>query len=232
MNFYLSYPTIKAQLKQRSFKSPAVFLKPEEIMKRSEYIDSQNIEFMSHESQNSRWVEGQRRFIKIKFKQYSRLNRVLDIACGDGIGLLTLKEMGFQNVFGVDSNVEKISEAVKHAEAFVADMHDLSFIETNSVNIILSSHSLEHVFDPSQVLNEFNRILTRDGILLLVLPYPDFKPVNDRAHLAKYILGLHKFDHGRSLRKFISLSGFRVMKVQFDSFREDEIWVTAIPNRV
>lgn len=231
MNSFLSFPTIKAQLKSRSFKSPAVFRQPEEIMDLSEVLNSQNIEFMSHEAQIDRYVEGQRRFIKINFSKIQTSNRVLDIACGDGIGLLTLKEMGFQNILGVDSNAEKISEANKYADAFIGDMHDLSFLETNSLDIILCSHSLEHAFDPRQVLNEFNRILARDGILFLVLPYPDFKPINDRAHLAKYILGLHKFDHGRSLKKFLGLSGFKVKKVKFDSFREDEVWVTATPNR-
>lgn len=194
-------------------------------------MDSQNIEFMSHESKNQLWEDGQRRFINLNLRDWNRNSRILDIACGDGVGLSQLQSMVFQNAFGVDSNPIKILEAKKHGDAWIGDMHKLNFIEDKSVDVILCSHSLEDVFEPTRVLLEFLRILTDKGILLLVLPYPDYLPVNERAHLAKYLLGLHRFDHGRALRKFLNSSGFKVKKVRFDSYREDEIWVTAVPGK-
>jgi len=230
MNRFLSFPTIKAQIKLRRLKSPGVPRTPGEIISRGEYLNSQNIEFMSHESQNLVWIEGQRRFIRKNLEQFDRSRRVLDIACGDGIGLSTLQEMGFRNILGVDSNVEKILKAKTYADAFVGDMHNLSFIQDKSLSIILCSHSLEHVYDPKKVLSEFRRILSTGGTLFLVLPFPDYIVLNEKAHLAKYVLGLHKFDHGRSLKKFLNSCDFKVKKVRFDSFREDEIWITAIPN--
>lgn len=232
MNRFLSDPTIYAQVRLRKLKSPAVFRNPNEIIRENEYLESQNYEFMSHESQNQIWMDGQKRFIELSFRDLDPKACVLDIACGDGIGLAKLQSMGFYNVFGVDSNSQKIMQAKKHGKAFVGDMHQLGFVESGSVDIILCSHSLEHVFDPYKVLQEFKRVLTKNGTLMLVLPFPDFLPVNDRAHLAKYILGLHRFDHGRSLKKYLKNCGFKVQKMNFDSFREDEIWVTATPIQV
>ncbi len=229
MNRFLSFAVIRAQLKQGRFSTPATSRNPGEIINSDDYWKSQNIEYMSHESQHEKWSEGQRRFIKLNFQYLKRSSRVIDIACGDGIGLSCLRQMGFCNVFGIDSNPIKVTEARRHGEAIVGDMHNLSFIGDQSIDVILCSHSLEHVYDPIKVLHEFKRILAANGILFLVLPYPDFGSLNDRAHLAKYLLGLHKFDHGRHLRKLLKSSGYRVIKTRFDTYREDEIWLTVTP---
>jgi SAM-dependent methyltransferase len=43
-------------------------------------------------------------------------------------------------------------------------------IESNSVNIILSFYSLEHIYELDQMLKEFNRILKKDGIIVGAVP--------------------------------------------------------------
>jgi ubiquinone/menaquinone biosynthesis C-methylase UbiE len=43
-------------------------------------------------------------------------------------------------------------------------------IESNSVNIILSFYSLEHIYELDQMLKEFNRILKKDGIIVGAIP--------------------------------------------------------------
>jgi predicted SAM-dependent methyltransferase len=54
----------------------------------------------------------------------------------------------------------------------LSSMTDLSAIESNSIDAIYSSHSIEHLFahEVSQALTEFNRVLNDDGFLILTCP--------------------------------------------------------------
>jgi hypothetical protein len=56
-----------------------------------------------------------------------------------------------------------------------------------------------------------------------VLPYPDSGP--DDAHNGKYILGTNVSDSGRTVVSFFESFGFTTLSVEFDSFRESEIWL-------
>jgi predicted SAM-dependent methyltransferase len=54
----------------------------------------------------------------------------------------------------------------------LSSMTDLSAIESNSIDAIYSSHSIEHLFahEVFQALTEFNRVLNDDGFLILTCP--------------------------------------------------------------
>lgn len=49
------------------------------------------------------------------------------------------------------------------------DMHNLKFID-NSFDIVFSSHSLEHSFDPKKVVSELSRVATPGGIVAVEVP--------------------------------------------------------------
>lgn len=71
---------------------------------------------------------------------------------------------------------------------FIAEGSELSCIEDSSYDFILSSHSLEHIANPLKALNNWKRVLRRNGFLLLVLPDKDRtfdyrRPVTTLAHL-------------------------------------------------
>jgi len=71
---------------------------------------------------------------------------------------------------------------------FISEAADLSFLESEKYDFILSSHCLEHVANPLKALNEWVRVLKTTGYLLLVLPHKDKtfdhkRPVSSLAHL-------------------------------------------------
>lgn len=71
---------------------------------------------------------------------------------------------------------------------FIADGSDLAFIESGSYDVILSCHSIEHFANPIKALNEWKRILSEEGLLLLVVPHKDQtfdrnRPVTKLSHL-------------------------------------------------
>lgn len=54
----------------------------------------------------------------------------------------------------------------------VANVDDgLSFIPDNSVDLIFSSHFMEHVKDPTAVMREFHRVLKSGGELHTIVPH-------------------------------------------------------------
>lgn len=175
-----------------------------------------------------RSVEGHARFMK-EFVSglVKETDRILDCGCGDGVGLERFKSMGCKNVIGVDVTLEK-AEAARASgyTVHVADMHDLK-IRSGSIDVVYSSHSLEHARDPIKVLSEFRRVLVPGGSLILVLPFPDVG--DDHIHLGKFVLKTDPAsvaDGGSNgLADVLEKNGFEVVTLRQDSFRENEIWV-------
>jgi len=192
-----------------------------------EYLRLQREEFLSHESEVERWVEGQRRFVEYAFRGKSRDLRVLDCACGDGVGLEALCALGFHDPVGVELSAGKARRARDRGfRVEELDMHDLTRLEAESFGAILSSHTLEHAYDPVGVLAEFHRLLQPGGALEVVLPYPDPGPRNERAHTAKYELGTDRDDGGEFTTRFFLERGFELIGRRQDSFREPELWLS------
>ena len=106
-------------------------------------------------------------------------------------------------------------------------MHDLSVIKDGSVDVVYSSHSLEHARDPAMVLGEFRRVLAPDGSLILVLPFPDVGA--EEVHCGKHALKTSRdvvgMEGSRGFEQFLSQNGFEVKVKQTDSYRENEIWI-------
>jgi SAM-dependent methyltransferase len=82
----------------------------------------------------------------------------------------------------------KFSKGRAAGQQYVAEASDLSFIPSSSYDLVLSSHTLEHVANPLLALREWIRVLREHGLLVLVLPHRDGtfdhkRPVTTLAHL-------------------------------------------------
>jgi hypothetical protein len=53
---------------------------------------------------------------------------------------------------------------------FVAEACDLSMIPDGTYDFVLASHVLEHIANPLRALQEWGRVLTSSGVLLIVVP--------------------------------------------------------------
>lgn len=199
---------------------------PEIVKDYSEYVALQKGKYCSHEVDYPHWELGQRRYLDKAFGSVPRDAKIIDIACGDGVGLRHFRELGFTDIAGVEFNAAK---AKKAAEAgyyvYQHDMHDLGDIPDCSYDIVYSSHTLEHAYNPKAVIREFRRILRSPGSLFVVLPYPDRTNRNDEAHGGKFELGTHILDNGKALVQVFVDQGFLLAKKSFDYYREDEIWL-------
>jgi SAM-dependent methyltransferase len=188
------------------------------------YKELQTEKYKSFESTHDQWRRGQERFIHMNFLKLDHEIKILDLGCGDGVGLSYFKLLGFLNVTGVEFCAEKAEKARRHGYPVLEiDMHELGTIADESLDIVYSSHSLEHTWNPIQVLESIHRILKPGGTLFLVLPYPDTGP--EDAHCGKLILHSHLQDNAEALGKILTRY-FTITKVVFDCYREPEVWFT------
>lgn len=190
-----------------------------------EYLTRQTEKYYSSESRHPHWVNGQIRYITEEFATIQKSAHILDIACGDGVGLSCFKQLGFAFVEGAEIADAKIEIAkLIGYPVHRLDMHKLDKLSDSSFDVVYSSHSLEHAYDPPRVLSEFHRILKPEGLLKVVLPYPDVNAPDD-AHGGRYELGTNIPDDAQTTIIFFSKNGFELKSKKFDSFREPEVWL-------
>lgn len=189
-----------------------------------EYFDSQTEKFYSSEMANPSWSNGQYRYLDMKLLDANKDSHILDMACGDGVGLKWFKEHGFTNVIGVELSPKKAEEARRQDFPVVeTDIHKLPF-KDKSFDIVYSSHTIEHCYDPITAFKEIHRIMVDNGRFYLILPYPDNG--DDVAHLGKFILKTTSLeDQAQSLVNILEGLNFKVEKKEFDSARQPEVWL-------
>lgn len=72
----------------------------------------------------------------------------------------------------------------KTGKQFISEASDLSRIENNKYDFIISCHCLEHTANPLKVLTEWNRVIKPEGLFALILPDKNFTFDNKRPYTA------------------------------------------------
>jgi ubiquinone/menaquinone biosynthesis C-methylase UbiE len=124
---------------------------------------------------------------------------VLDIACGTGYGCGMLRSAGASTVLGVDISSEAIEYASRHhADAGtvfeLGNAEDLPGVQSESIDVITSFETIEHLADVERYLAEMWRVLRPGGEYLVSTPdrrlvsslYPIRKKPNNPFHLREY----------------------------------------------
>lgn len=146
--------------------------------------------------------------------------KILDIGCSSAILTAEVaKARPKSQITGLDSYNAAIDFARKkypHISFVVADAHHLPFPD-QSFNLVICTETLEHVTDPTRVLDEMRRILTKNGRAIISMDSGSFLfkiiwyfwtktrgRVWQNAHL-------HEFN-ARILEDLIRQSRFRIAK--------------------
>lgn len=110
-----------------------------------------------------------------KFKNVQGM-KVLELGVGSGSLLPFLKEkFGEKNVFGVDlgSWILRNSPLNKGENNIETDIHSLP-IQSESMDRVVTLHTLEHAVDLKTTLEEIDRVLKPNGEAVVVVPNPQF----------------------------------------------------------
>ena len=99
---------------------------------------------------------------------------LLEVGSGQGGFLKVCQDQGWE-VYGMDISQEcvaYIKSEHRIDKAFVADLLDAGF-EDNQFDVVIFNHLIEHLADPQIYLEEINRILKPQGILVISTPNID-----------------------------------------------------------
>lgn len=115
--------------------------------------------------------------------------KVLDIACGSGYGTFEILNSGANEVIGIDIS----SEAIEYCKnkyrgdgvKFLIGSVDNIPLDNDSVDVVISFETLEHVNENAQklFLSEVKRILKKDGTLIVSTPNSKIVPKGNKFHL-------------------------------------------------
>lgn len=96
--------------------------------------------------------------------------KVLDVGCGAGGNLKSLQEQGWQ-VFGIE--ISDVAAAHAH-DLLQADIHtgtlESAPFPPKSFDLVLMSHSLEHLPSPTNALHRVHSLLKDSGLLIVSVP--------------------------------------------------------------
>jgi 2-polyprenyl-3-methyl-5-hydroxy-6-metoxy-1,4-benzoquinol methylase len=106
---------------------------------------------------------------------YTENKIVGDIACGTGYGSKILAVEGNANkVYSIDISEEAIDYAKNmHGHSnieFICSSANKTRLASNTLDILVSFETLEHIQDEVSLINEFYRILKPKGILIISTP--------------------------------------------------------------
>lgn len=99
--------------------------------------------------------------------------RVLDIACGTGVGLDLMLAAEPRSIVGIDLSVESLTRARERATSDVylcaADARRVP-LRDRSVDVVVSFETLEHVDPADDFLSELARVVVPDGLVVISTP--------------------------------------------------------------
>lgn len=144
-----------------------------------------------------------------------RDDRVLDVGCGAGYLLLTMRSQGFRRLEGIDPF---IPEDIHYPGGVTVHKRHLHEME-GSYDFLVMHHAFEHVPGPRETLAHLHRLLRRGKYALIRIPVVpnhawqtygvDWVQLDAPRHLH-----LHSV---KSMRGLAEEAGFRIDQVAYDS---------------
>lgn len=156
--------------------------------------------------------------IKEVSKHWKQEYKILDAGCGDGYSMDIIRDLGFV-VVGVDLHPDKCAIAHNHGHTvYNCDLDNIP-IKDGQFNIIYCRHTIEHLINPLQTLEEFYRLLINGGLLYIIAPI-ELRIRGKHPHL---------IPNKEYIDQLIQIAGFVINdSVLRDEEGGQEVWIVAI----
>lgn len=102
-----------------------------------------------------------------KIEPYRKLNRILDVGCGDGHFLAVAKRKGWE-VFGTEYTDEAV--AVSRAKGIQIHQGSIQDYTADAFDVITSFEVLEHINDGQEHVRKINSLLRNGGLFYFTTP--------------------------------------------------------------
>jgi len=107
--------------------------------------------------------ESFRSLSKVKLTESTR---ILDVGCGTGFLLYSLREIGFRELLGIDPYLD---ETIEYENGLTILKDSIQSIGSEW-DIIMFHHSFEHLHNPLETLQSVAKLLCKSGICLIRIP--------------------------------------------------------------
>ncbi len=162
--------------------------------------------------------------IKSKFNlinSFIKNGKILDIGCGTGDFLNKCKSEGWETK-GIEPSDTARKQAIKNHSLSVEENTDLTKIK-REFDIITMWHVLEHVTELNQTVIQLNRLLNKNGKVIIAVPnYKSYDSSFYKKYWAAYDLPIHLYHFSKeSISKLFENHGFSLVKtkgMKYDSY--------------
>jgi len=100
---------------------------------------------------------------------------ILDFGSNDG---LFLRNLAAKRRIGIEVSESARRECIdaSASSGIPIELHkDMSAVDSDSVDVVISNHTLEHTLDPFHVLSQIKRVLKPGCLLVMVVPFDDWR---------------------------------------------------------
>lgn len=144
-------------------------------------------------------------------------SKILDVGCGAGHLLHSLKECGFENVLGADPfNAKKI----EYDNGLVIEQKSIHEVSEGNWDFIMMNHSFEHVMDQHEVIARIEELLKPGGVCMIRVPtVSSWAWDHYGVDWVQLDAPRHLFLHSqKSMQSLADQSGLELKETVYDSF--------------
>lgn len=160
--------------------------------------------------------------LRLKNSYNINKGKILDFGGSTGVTLVAAKHLGFEcYLCELNKKARGIARNVNGIEKQYCDINEINQGK-EKFDIIYSSHTLEHVNNPIEVLGSFKNILKPNGIIVLIVPFLDsyknilkYFPYRNKGNMGIYLGIGHNFLWTKSsLSKLVNNEGFKIVGIK------------------
>ncbi|MFX0062055.1 MAG: class I SAM-dependent methyltransferase [Candidatus Hermodarchaeota archaeon] len=155
---------------------------------------------------------------------------VLELGCGGGQNAIVLAKWGAKSVTALDQSEKQLEHARQLAKVqdvkikfLKGNMEDLSMLEDNSFDLIVSSHAMNYVEDLQQVFVESARVLRKGGRIVTCMGHPISFVIWDALEEESLDKVNNYFSKERMVWDWIDEHGTKLATFESTSYRFEQI---------
>ena len=172
-------------------------------------------------------------------KNYSNKDSVvLEGGCGLGRWLFFLRKLGYKKLIGVDFITPPLDKIKKHDKEITVKVGNVDSlpIEDSSIDLYLSMGVIEHFEEgPEDSLLEARRVLKKEGIMIISVPYQNYYRSTVRRLFTMPLLKLIKPSFKKPLKTSVELRRARRRAsrlVRVEKVSETGTFLTSLQGRI
>ena len=163
-------------------------------------------------------VDRKKRYELILDNIIKKNQKILDIGCGPGTGLK--KYISKNDIDGIEPDITRAKVAKKNKiNVYNCSLKEFYKKENSTYDIIIFFHTLEHMFSPRKTINMIEKLLKKNG--KLIIEVPNFIDWVDSWHDSLYLAHMQNFNL-YSLNKLMLKNNFFPKELFYTKYKNKE----------